>query len=111
MWACEGGGGAGGGCYSVILEDFTQDTVGADLTVTEWCQRAASSDRIHLPAHHSPAEASTLLAIRVQKGKFGVVLLSAYLKDELNPPRYRLIIQMLWDYTEEVPAGVPDEKG
>lgn len=71
-------GGWGGG-FSVILEDFTQDTFHADLMVTDWCQRAASSNRIHFLAQHSPTEASTLLVI--QKGKFVVVLLSAYLKD------------------------------
>lgn len=66
---------------SVILEDFTQDALRTDLTVTEWCQRSTSSDRIHFLAPHGPVAASVLLAIHVQKGKFLAVLLSAYLKD------------------------------
>ena len=81
MWVDKKEGGVRGRCHSIILEDFTQDTFHADLTVTGQCQRTASGDRIHLLAHHSPAEASTLLVIRVQKGKYVVVLLSAHRKD------------------------------
>lgn len=72
------------GCEGKLFNNpvrFHPATFRTDLTVTQWCQRTASSKRIHFLAHHSLMAALILLAICVQKGKFLVVLLSVYLKD------------------------------